>query len=325
MWNKLESQCWTSQVLALTTCCSVPNEDARWSWFDAFSWIQIHNVLCCALQDEANANSLHPQVWPASIRTRSQLNVVLAVNEGGHISTGKRARMVAAWEAGPQSTIFRTLKAAETPLDRFCSFCCFRQFPTYKTSWLNMSGTSETEAEEQGAGLVLLRAFCICDVLDPAAHVLHTFFQGQCYLRHECNLFSVWVYVCVCACVCISSGYQRKMLQWCFPYTACCPHEGCKCGLGWRNLISLVACVWIPRHVFVLNYLPWSLPKESFVIRGWNDSNAWPRACPGRYDDSVRQCMTTKHFVLSCCRCCSLYTSRFCSHACKRIHFVENR
>ena len=76
-----------------------------------------------------------------------------------------------------------------------------------------MSGTSETEAEEQGAGLVLLRAFCICDVLDPAAHVLHTFFQSQCYLRHECNLFSVWVYVCVCACVCISSGYQRKMLQ----------------------------------------------------------------------------------------------------------------
>ena len=52
-----------------------------------------------------------------------------------------------------------------------------------------MSETSETETEGQGAELVLLRAFCICDVLDPAAHVLHTLFQSQCYLRHECSFF----------------------------------------------------------------------------------------------------------------------------------------
>ena len=100
-----------------------------------FCLLQIHDVLCSGLQDEANTHSQNLQAWPASIRTRPQLDVVLAVSEGGHISAGNHLRVVAAWKAGPQSTIFRTLKAGNrTLLDRFCSFSCFRQFPIYKIS-----------------------------------------------------------------------------------------------------------------------------------------------------------------------------------------------
>ena len=91
--------------------------------------MQIHDVMCCALQDEAHANSLHPQVYPASIRTCSQLDVVLAINEGGHISAGKRARMVAAWNAWPSEYYLPDAQGYRNATEQVLFFLLFPSIP----------------------------------------------------------------------------------------------------------------------------------------------------------------------------------------------------